>query len=356
MSTAKISLVTGATGQLGSHIVEQLRLGGETVRVLVRAGRDLAFLQSQGVEIVEGDLHDPEAVKRAADGATIVYNAAAKVSDWGPWSEFEKEAVTSTTNVVNACKSAGVQRLLHVSSISVYGHPSVGPDERITEATPLGQNFWMWDYYPQAKLISENIVRDYADATIVRPSWLYGPRDRITIPRVIPALLAQRAPIIGDGQNYLNIIYAGDVAAGIILAANHPDAKGQAYNICSEGEVKQVDLLNALTDALSLPRVTSHVPYWLALQWAFLNELWKTIIFSSSPPTITRRAVYLIGRSTQYSTQKARTQLGWKPQVNIIEGIRRTLEWFVSLPENKHIQIKAPVLESTAPLATGKEA
>jgi nucleoside-diphosphate-sugar epimerase len=344
MSFAKLNLVTGATGQLGSHIVEQLRGAGESVRVLVRPGRDITFLQQQGVEIIEGDLRDPMAVGRAVNDATIVYHCAAKVSDWGPWREFEDEAVTSTHNIVAACMLANVSRLLHVSSISVYGHPKLADGARITEETPLGQGFWMWDYYPRAKLISEEIVRRYPQTTIVRPSWLYGPRDRVTIPRVIPALLQKRAPIIGAGENYLNIIYAGDVAAGIILAANHPDAMGQAYNVCSEGEVKQKDLLNALTDALSLPRVTKHVPYWLAIRYAFVLEAIAKLLRRSKPPTITRRAIYLIGRSTQYSTEKARTQLGWKPQVNIVEGVRRTLEWFCSLPENRHIEIKAPVL------------
>jgi 2-alkyl-3-oxoalkanoate reductase len=344
MPTSKINLVTGATGQLGSHIVEQLRAAGEPVRVLVRPGRDLGFLQQQGAEIVEGDLRDAAAVARAAQGASIVYHSAAKVSDWGPWHAFEEEAVAATRNVVAACKSAGVERLLHVSSISVYGHPKLTGGERINEDTPLGQGFWLWDYYPRAKLLAEGIAREFPDTTIVRPSWLYGPRDRITIPRVIPALMQQRAPIVGSGENYLNIIYAGDVAAGAILAASHPAAKGQAYNMCSEGEVKQKDLLNALTDALSLPRVTKHVPYWLAIRWAFVLEAFGKLLRRAKPPTITRRAIYLIGRSTQYSTQKAREQLGWRPQVNIQEGVRRTLEWFVSLPENRHLAIKTPVL------------
>src|SRR4051812_18984910 len=106
---SKTNLVTGATGQLGSHIVEQLRLAGETVRVLVRPGRDLTFLQSQGVEILEGDLRDPATIGNAIKGATIVYHCAAKVSDWGPWHEFEEEAVTGTRNVVAACLLAKVK-------------------------------------------------------------------------------------------------------------------------------------------------------------------------------------------------------------------------------------------------------
>lgn len=345
MPELKINVVTGATGQLGSHIVEQLRGAGETVRVLVRPGRDRSFLQSQGAEIIEGDLRDPAAVGRAVKDASIVYHCAAKVSDWGPWHEFEEEAVAGTQNIVGACQLAKVGRLLHVSSISVYGHPRLGEGEKITEETPLGQGFWLWDYYPRAKLLAEQIAREYPATTVVRPSWLYGPRDRVTIPRVIPALLGKRVPIIGSGENYLNIIYAADVARGAILAGNHPQGVGQAYNLCSVGEVKQIDLLNALTDALSLPRVTKHVPYGLAIRWAFVLECMKRMVFAKKPPTITRRAIYLIGRSTQYSTEKARSQLGWKPEVNIQDGVRRTLEWFTSLPENRHIQVKEPVIQ-----------
>src|ERR1051325_6572388 len=195
MSTSKLHLITGATGQLGSHIAEQLCAAGEKVRALVRSGSNTAFLRQLGVDIVEGDLRDADAVKRAAQGASIVFHCAAKVSDWGPWRAFADEAVTSTRNVVEACRFANVERLLHVSSISVYGHPKLSPptplpagegsNVKITEDTPLGQGFWMWDYYPRAKLLAEEIAREYAHTTIIRPSWLYGPRDRISMPRVI---------------------------------------------------------------------------------------------------------------------------------------------------------------------------
>src|SRR5439155_12623320 len=141
-----------------------------------------------------------------------------------------------------------VSRLLHVSSISVYGHPKISPASQITEDMPLGQNYWLWDFYPRAKVMAEDEVRKFpGDWTIVRPSWIYGPRDRITIPRVVPALLDKKVPIIGTGTNLLNIIYGGDVARGCILAAEHPSAVGESYNLCSEGEITQRDLINALT-------------------------------------------------------------------------------------------------------------
>ncbi len=337
----KINVVTGATGQLGSHIAEQLRAAGEKVRALVRPGSDTRFLQSQGVGLVEGNLRDAAAVRRTLAGAAIVYHCAAKVSDWGPWSEFRDEAVTSTGNVVEACRAEKVGRLLHVSSISVYGRPRLAKGQLITEDTPLGQRFfWFWDYYAREKLLAEELAWSLGPGvTVVRPSWIYGPRDRITIPRLVPALQSGRVPIIGRGDNLLNIIYVGDVAAGAILAANHPEAKGQAYNLCSEGEVTQKDMVNALTDTLGLPRINKHRPYLLAFRFAFWKEVCARLLRQKAPPTVTRRAIYLIGRPTQYSIAKARTQLGWQPRVKIQEGLRRGLEWYfaengMKLPEN----------------------
>lgn len=330
-----LNVVTGATGQVGSNIVEQLRQAGKPVRAVVRQGSDVSFLRGLGADIAFGDLKDKASLEGAFLDAHTVYHAAARVSDWGEWETFRDEAVLSTTNVVDACNAARTQRLLHISSISVYGHPKLAPGERIREDFPLGQNFWMWDYYPRAKLLAEEIAQRFPRVTIVRPSWIYGPRDRVTIPRVIPALLDKKVPIIGDGTNLLNIIYGGDVARGCILAAQHPAAVGQAYNLCSEGEITQRDLINALTDAANLPRVTKSVPYAAAIRFAWLKEAWAKLIRSPKPPTITRRAIYLIGRPTMYDITKAKTQLGWKPEVRIADGVAKTLEWYKSVPGHR---------------------
>jgi nucleoside-diphosphate-sugar epimerase len=339
---SKLHLVTGATGQLGSHIVEQLRAAGEQVRVLVRPGRDTTFLRNQGAEIIEGDLREVAAVRRTVAGAEVVYHCAARVSDWGSWADFAEETVACTRHLVEACRAEQTPRLLHVSSVSVYGNPRLPPGTPITEETPLGQRLGRWDHYPRSKLLAEQLAREYAASTVVRPSWIYGPRDRVTTPRVVTGLLQRRVPILGSGQNKLNIIYAGDVAAGTILAAQHPQAIGRVYNLSSQGEVSQLDLLNALTDALALPRLHRHIPFWLVNRVASVQELCARLLRRSRPPTITRRAVYLIGRSTLFSTTRARTELGWMPQVNVREGVRRTLAWYSSLPENGALRRQMP--------------
>ena len=134
--------------------------------------------------------------------------------------------------------------------------------------------------------------------------------------------------IIGAGDNLLNIIYVSDVAAGAILAANHPAAKGQAYNLCSEGEVTQKAMIDTMTDALGLARVTSHIPFFLAMRTALLFEAIARVCRFKNPPRVTRRAIFLIGRPTHYSVAKARLQLAWSPRVKIEEGVRRSMGWY----------------------------
>jgi nucleoside-diphosphate-sugar epimerase len=324
----KLNAVTGATGLLGSHVAEALVARGEDVRALVRPGSDTAFLRGLGVELAAGDLHDPASLRRAVAGADVVYHCAARVGDWGSWRLFRREIVEATANLLAACADAGAGRVLHVSSINVYGHPR-RRDGRFTEDEPLGQCLWLWDHYCRAKILAEEVCWQYPGAwTVVRPSWTYGPRDRNTLPRVLRALDAGGLRVVGRGDNLLNIVHAADVAAGAILAANHPGAVGQAYNLGSEGEITQRDFYDLLTAALGRPPVTRRVPFRLAFWSGFAAEAWGRALRRSEPPHLTRYAVALIGRSTRHSTEKARTQLGWRPRVSVGEGVRRTLDWY----------------------------
>jgi nucleoside-diphosphate-sugar epimerase len=325
---SKLNAVTGATGLLGSHIVEQLAARGERIRALVRPESDPEFLKKHGVELKTGDLHDPESLRGLVAGADIVYHCAAKVGDWGPWKLYQREVIDATANLLDACSEIGVGRVLHVSSITVYGHPKPRA-ELISEDEPLGQNLWVWDYYCQAKIEAERICRRYhGPLTIIRPGWMYGPRDRNTLPRVVKALKAGRVRVMGTGENLLNILHAADAATGAILAADHGDSVGQAYNLSSGGELTQRRLLNLLTDLLGMPRIRKHMPFRPAFWLGFLSEVIGHIIQLKRPPHITRYGVSLVGRSTGFSTAKARTQLGWEPRIKIEDGLRETLEWF----------------------------
>ncbi len=337
-----MNLVTGATGLLGSHIAEQLCKRGEHVQALVRNTSDTSFLDAIGVEKVYGDLSDKEALKRACDGVKIVYHAAAKVGDWGPWEEFQRISIDGTVNLLEAASAAGVERFLHISSISVYGYVD-GEGIELDETAPLGQNLYRWSYYSKAKVIAEEKVWDWHNsgkikATIIRPSWLYGPRDRASIPRLIDAIRKGKARIIGDGNNLLSLSYAGNVAEAAILAANKEEAIGQAYNACKDGNITLREYMNMIAKQLGAPPVTKTVPYSVAKNVAFLLEVIGRLIGKKNPPMVSRYAVWLMGRKIQFSNEKLKA-LGWKPSVPYEQGIPLTVKWFLE-EEKKHNEVQ----------------
>jgi nucleoside-diphosphate-sugar epimerase len=318
---------------LGSHLVEKLIAAGDRVRALVRPGSRTEFLDALGVEIVRGDLTDPAACATAAANTALVFHCAAKVGDWGRWREFQTGCVDATETLANAAARAGVERFIHISSTSAYGHP---PDQEtpIDETAPLGQNVWVLDHYTRSKVECERTLWKLAGdgalpLTVIRPSWLFGERDRTTAPRLIREFRRGRMMIVGTGDNVLSAVYAGVVADAAILAARDPGSRGEAYNITSHGRITQRAFLDLFADALGVPRVSVHVPYALAFAGGFLLELRDRMLRRSRPPRVTRYGAWLLGRHLEYSTEKARVRLGWEPETTYPESIARTVEWFL---------------------------
>ncbi|MCD4825778.1 MAG: NAD-dependent epimerase/dehydratase family protein [Phycisphaerae bacterium] len=328
-----MNLVTGATGLLGSHIVEQLRAAGESVRALVRPNSDTRALESfGGVELALGDVTDPASLAEAFKDVKTVYHAAAAVGDWGNWDNyFVPVTIGGTKNMIDAAKKANVERFLHVSSISAYGHPN-GKGMVLDETAPLGVNLHKWSYYSRAKVEAEKLVwaaweKGDLPVTVVKPSWLYGPRDRASMPRLIKAIRAGKGKLLGDGTNRLNLTYAGNEAEGCILAATKEIALGESYNLSCDGVISQSEYFNKIAECIGAKPVTRKVPYAIAYQAAFWMEFFGHLVGRKTPPLVTRYSVWLIGRQCFFSEDKARKQLGWKASVSYDEGIQRAVKW-----------------------------
>ncbi|MFH0982387.1 MAG: NAD-dependent epimerase/dehydratase family protein [Planctomycetota bacterium] len=333
-----ISLVTGATGLLGSHIAEQLRQRGRRVRALVRPSSDRSFLASIGCESVYGDVTDPASLVEACRGAEVVYHAAARVGDWGPWREFVAITIEGTRHLLDAAATAGVKRFVHISSISVYGYVD-GEGAVFDETTPLGFGLYKWAYYSRAKVQAEGIVWDYYRAgkipvTVIRPSWLYGPRDRATMGRLIDSIRRGKCKLIGDGDNRLNVVHAANVAEAAILAADSDQAVGEAYNCSNDGVLSQRAYFNKIAEALGESLITKSVPYRVARAVAFILECFGHAFQTKRPPLVTRYAVWLIGRRSFFETRKARVQLGWESTISYDEGIPAAVKWYLGAQEH----------------------
>ena len=325
-------LVTGATGLLGSHIAERLTARGTIVRALVRDRSDARFLESLGAEVVRGNLLDPDHCRKAVRGVSAIYHAAAKVGDWGKWQEFQSSCLDATRTLAESAVSEGVRRFVHISSTSAYGHPAEG-GPAVEESAPLGQNLWRaWDYYTRSKVECERILwglveRDRLPLTVIRPSWLFGERDRTTTDRLVRRLRGGGIPLIGPGTNPLSAIYAGEVADAAILAADDAGSEGEAYNITDQGPITQSDYFALWAEACGVPPIRRIRSYRIVFAAAFALEASGRLMGRSKPPLITRYATWLMGRNLVYSTRKARENLGWTPKRSYREAIARTVRW-----------------------------
>jgi nucleoside-diphosphate-sugar epimerase len=331
-----MNLVTGATGLLGSHIVEQLRKRNLPVRVLVRPDSDRAWLQTQNVEFAAGDVTQPQSLPPACAGVDVVYHAAAKVGDWGPWEEFQRITIDGTRNMLEAAIAARVRRFVHISSISAYGYHT--RDVTIDETAALGYRLYRWAYYSKSKVAAEQLVWDAhragrIEVTVIRPAWIYGPRDRTTIARLYRMVKSGQAKILGRGDNRLNVVYAGNIADAAITAAARADAAGEAFNCSNDGSITQQEYFDLLARTIGVPPVKRHVPYRLAYLAGFVLECVGHARCWQRPPFITRYAVWLMGRRSYFSADKARRVLGWKPIITYEVGIPMTVRWYLDQRE-----------------------
>ena len=276
----KLNVITGATGLLGSHIAEQLVARGERVRALVRPSSDTTFLKGLGAELVVGDLGDPDSLRRAVDGADVVYHCAARVGEWGPWRQFQEEIIDAAGRVFDACRDAGVGRVLHVSSITVYGHPRERAD-LFTEDEPLGQNLWLWDYYRRAKIRAEELCRAYpatgpSCGRVGSTGRATAPRCRASSRRSGPAGWPSSAAATTCSTSFTPPTWPRAPSSPPTTPA---PAAGPTTSAATARSTQR-QFLDVLTDALGLPPVRRRVPFRLAFWGGFFGE----IIARAHPP------------------------------------------------------------------------
>lgn len=328
------ALVTGATGLIGSHIVERLAAGDHSVRALVRETSDASHLRRVGVEIAHGDLGDSPSLFRALEGVEVVYHNAALVGDWGRWESFSDVGVEGTKRLLDAALKCGVTRFVHMSSASVYGFLRIR-GRAVDEAFPLEENPWRWDYYGRSKIAAEQAVSKcqaggQLATTILRPTVVVGPRDRTVFPRLAALLERGRLPIVGSGDNRVHLIYAGDVAHAAVLAGTRAEAIGQTYILDGRREFTQREFFDAIADGIGARRPVRRIPLPIAYGLGFCEEAWGHFTKQTRVPTMTRYLVVLSAGEARFTTSKAERELGWRPETSIREALERTHKWRAS--------------------------
>jgi nucleoside-diphosphate-sugar epimerase len=316
-------LVTGANGFIGRRLVDRLLARGERVRMLVRRPPPPPLRDDPGVEVVLGDLGNPEAVERAVRGTEVVYHLGAAMKGWP--AEFRAGTVVGTRNVVESALRHGVRKVVHVSSLSVLHMARIQPGDRVTEGTPLEPRAERRGLYTQTKLEAEGIVveavRDRGlPAVIVRPGQVFGPGAPLVTPAVARRLGA-RLVILGRGRVLLPLVYVDDVVDALVAAADSGVRDGSIFTVADAG-LTQNEVARRWVAATGEGRVV-HAPLALVYPLALGVDLLFRALRRSAPISIYRVRSALAHLSCD--CRAAEERLGWKPRIGLEEGIRLTL-------------------------------
>ncbi len=327
--------LTGGTGLVGSHVAERLRAEGIPVRALHRPTSRTGHLERLGCDLVTGDLLDsPEDLEQAMRGCGALVHCAAVVYSDQPWSRVRALNVGGTEAVVEAAVQAGIRRLVHLSSVAVYG----GTLEAVDEASPLTSGpTHSKGAYARSKKESEAAVAAAASdsgmvVVILRPSVVYGERDRLFSPVVARALSWPIQPVLGRGDTPIPAVYAGNLAHAVVLSLGAELVQGlHVFNVGGDHRLSQRRLYTGLAAPLGRRVRILPIPELLVRLGAGLADALRLGVPGAGELSF-RRAAALALRPNPYSTARLAEKLGWDPPVPLAEALERTGRWLASEP------------------------
>ncbi|MDH3270871.1 MAG: NAD-dependent epimerase/dehydratase family protein [Gemmatimonadota bacterium] len=322
--------LTGATGLIGSHLAALLRAKNHEVVALVRPRSNRGFLSGLGCRLVDGDVRDdPDRLAAAIEGCGHVCHSAALVYDGGEWPKVRAVNVDGTRNVLRAAALAGVEHAVHVSSVAVYG-PAAGV---VDESTPTDTPLPPADLYARSKREAEDVARGIEAArnlsiTIVRPSAVYGERDRLMTPAVAKLVRLPVVPLFGTGENTLPVVYAGNVASAIerCLAAGRGHA---VFDVGRDVPLTQRRLFELLAAGLG------RRPRFARLSGSLVRAVAGTLdgLGVGTPGarhlSLERVARIALGENP-YPSRRIRRELGWTPEHDHAQSLPRTGAWLLA--------------------------
>ncbi|HIE95334.1 MAG TPA: NAD-dependent epimerase/dehydratase family protein [Acidobacteria bacterium] len=323
------ALVTGGGGFVGRAVVDQLLARGDRVRSLARGV--YPELAESGVDVLRGDLTDPDAVEQACTGCDVVFHVAAKAGIWGHYTEYYEANVRGTGHILAACAAHGVGRLVYTSSPSVvFGRQSMaGVDESI----PYPRRHR--SHYAATKALAEQAVLAANSATLrtvaLRPHLIWGPRDNHIVPRLLAQARAGTLRRVGDGSNRVDTTYIDDAARAHLLAADaletNAGAAGRPFFISQGEPIPLWELIDRILATAGCEPVTRAVPRPVAWMVGGVLEAAYTLFRLEGEPRMTRFVADELATTHWFDITAARRELGYKPAISIAEGLRRLEAW-----------------------------
>lgn len=321
-------IVTGATGFLGKRLVYKLR---DTGYQPIAMGRNQTVgdqLVKDDIPFVPIDLTNRCDVIESLRGADQIVHCAALSSVWGKEEEFYRANVAAVSHILEACRINGVEKLIHISTPSVYFDYKDKYD--IKETDPLPSTFV--NAYAKSKKDAEDLVNQACakgfSTIILRPRGIFGPGDTSLFPRLLTAMNNQGLPLINGGKALMDITYVDNVVDAITLSlTKETKDPHQIYNI-TNGEPKTfIELMSLLGQKMQIPIKTRNMSFnrayysAKALEWAF-----RSFNIKKEPP-VTCYSVGLLAKSMTLDITKARKELGYYPKISIEEGLEEFARW-----------------------------
>lgn len=328
-------LITGATGFIGSHLVELLLEKGvpiDSLKLLVPRNESLKNLPNKKFNIIWGDITDQKAVQNATEGVDIVYHLAALTIDGGKYysmEEYQKVNVLGTQNLLVECKGRKIKKFILFSSIAVYGLPAwVGNIENWNEKRIKKPR----EIYGESKLKAEEKVLAAHDKwdlpyAIIRPTSVYGPRDKRNLLELYKAIQKNLFLFIGNGENKMDYVYVKDIAQAAILAANSKYKAGD-YIIGSGNPLTQEEVVSLVAKSINKRIPSFHIPKIIALILSlfvlFISKL------AGIKPMLFPQRVKVLTTNCYFDISKARKEIGYQPKVSFKEGTELTAKWLLA--------------------------
>jgi dihydroflavonol-4-reductase len=322
------TLVTGASGFIGSAVVRQLVQRGRAVRCLVEPAASLDNLAGLDVERVVGDVTDRTSVEQALKDCDALFHLAAVYAIWAPDpSIFHRVNVEGTRTVLDAAQRAGLRRVVHTSSIAAIGRGRRGG--AATEDDRFDARDWeLGDAYVRSKWLSEEeALRRAADGlplVVVNPGFPFGARDRGPTPTGAFVLRALHRQVTACAAGGFSVIDVDDVALGHLLAEER-GRTGERY-ILANHNVTFRAFYDLVAEVAGVPRPLLEVPRWLLPRVAWVQERWADHV-SRRAPVVTPKAARYAGDTHFFDNTKARRELGL-PVTPLRESIDKSVRWF----------------------------
>lgn len=318
--------VTGAGGFLGKALCRFLR--SADIEVIGYARGNYPDLEDMGVHLIKGDIADKKSLLAAMHGCDLVFHVASKAGVWGNKDAYFLPNVSGTENIICACQSLNIQRLVYTSTPSVTFS---GVDENgIDETQPYAQQYL--NFYGLSKALAEKKVlaanSDSLKTVALRPHLIWGPGDAHLVPRVIARAEAGKLKLVGKTDKLVDTIYIDNAVYAHLLAAvklndNAPACAGKAYFLSNDQPILMADMLNKILACKGLKPVTKRVPASLAYAVGVLLEWLYWGLRKDSEPLMTRFVARQLSTSHYFDISAAKKDLQYQPLVNIDQGMAK---------------------------------